>query len=120
LTLATAADAQDVLFTAVKNTKNVDYYSILETTFALARDAQTTKRFKMRLEDIPTDIRDAAEIAGWAAADAFLATLEQRLPMCDLGGFRSEIGPLLSGILRNLRGSLAGGAIRQREGDSHV
>lgn len=74
----------------------------------------------MRVEDIPEDIRNAVEIAGWAAADAFLATLEQRLPMCDWGGFRPEIGPLVGGILRNLRGSLVGGAIRQSKGESHV
>jgi len=74
----------------------------------------------MRLEDIPADIREAVEIAGWAAADAFLTTLEQRLPLCEWGGFQAEIGPLVGGILRNLRGSLAGGAVRQHEGDSHV
>ena len=74
----------------------------------------------MRLEDIPADIREAVEIAGWAAADAFLATLEQRLPMCEWGGFREEIGPLVGGILHNLRGSLVGGAVRRQQGDDHV
>lgn len=73
----------------------------------------------MKLEDIPEDIREAVEIAGWAAVDAFLTTLEQRLPMCEWGGFQAEIGPLVGGILRNIRGSLAGGGVRQEGGD-HV
>lgn len=73
----------------------------------------------MKLQDIPEDIREAVEIAGWAAVDAFLTTLEQRLPMCEWGGFQAEIGPLVGGILRNIRGSLAGGGVRQ-EGEDHV
>jgi hypothetical protein len=73
----------------------------------------------MRLEDIPPDIREAIEISGWAAADAFLASLEQRLPMCEWGGFRNEIGPFVGALLRNLRGSLVDGPIYEK-GDQHV
>jgi len=66
----------------------------------------------MRLEDFPKDIRDAVEMAGWAAADAFLSTLEERLPFCEWGGYQPEIGPLVAGLMRNLRGALAGGPIK--------
>lgn len=65
----------------------------------------------MRLEDVPEDIREAFEVAGWAAADAFLAHLENHLPLCGWGGYRPEIGPLVAGIVRNLRSSLAGGKV---------
>jgi hypothetical protein len=66
----------------------------------------------MKIEDFPKDIRDAVEIASWTAADAFLSTLEQRLPLCQWGGYQPEIGPLVAGILRNARNALTGGAIK--------
>jgi hypothetical protein len=71
----------------------------------------------MRLEDFPKDLRDAVEMAGWTAADAFLSTLEQRLPLCEWGGYQPEIGPLVAGILRNVRSALTGGAIKGETDD---
>lgn len=66
----------------------------------------------MRLEDIPKDIRDAIEMAGWVAADAFLAKLEESLPLCEWGGYQPEIGPWVGGLCRNLRSALTGGSVK--------
>jgi hypothetical protein len=71
----------------------------------------------MRIEDIPPDIREAVEMAGWAAADTFFARLEKSLPLCEWGGYQAEIGPLVAGIIRNLRSSLAGGKVTGEQHD---